>query len=94
MTGHSAHDGAEYIPKDMLEKWKKKDPITRFEKYVQEKSLLSRRDIKDLDEKVRTEVEAAVTRGEQSPFPSAGNLMDGVFATHEAESTGAGKERD
>ncbi len=81
MTGHSAHDGAEYVPKNLMEAWKKRDPIPRFEKYVLDKSLLSRRDIQDLDDKVRKLVEEAVVRGEQSPFPNPDELLDGVFSS-------------
>jgi pyruvate dehydrogenase E1 component alpha subunit len=86
MTGHSAHDGAEYVPKELFEKWKKKDPILRFEKYLQENKLLSRRDIDDLYTKVQSEVEAAVTRAEQSPYPDPAGLLEGVFAATERNS--------
>src|SRR5215831_8515346 len=34
MTGHSAHDAAEYVPKELMEREAKKDPIPRFEKYM------------------------------------------------------------
>ena len=83
MTGHSAHDGAEYVPKELFEKWKKKDPILRFEKYLQEQKLLSRREIDDVYAKVQIEVEAAVARAEQSPYPDPSGLLEGVFAAAE-----------
>jgi TPP-dependent pyruvate/acetoin dehydrogenase alpha subunit len=31
MHGHSAHDGAEYVPKELIAEWKKKDPVMRIE---------------------------------------------------------------
>jgi TPP-dependent pyruvate/acetoin dehydrogenase alpha subunit len=80
MTGHSAHDGAEYIPRELLEDWKKKDPIVRFEKYLQEQKVMSQQDISALHERVMTEVEAAVSRAEQSPYPDASELLEGVYA--------------
>jgi len=80
MTGHSAHDGAEYVPKPLLEAWKKKDPIVRFEKYLREHKLLSQKDIAELHAKVMTEVEDAVDRAEQSPFPDPAELLEGVYA--------------
>jgi TPP-dependent pyruvate/acetoin dehydrogenase alpha subunit len=88
MTGHSAHDGAEYIPKDLMDKWKKRDPIPRFENYVLNKSILSRRDVKDLNERVWNVVEEAVVRGEQSPLPNPDELLDGVFAAQEQAAAG------
>jgi len=84
MTGHSAHDGAEYVPKSLLEEWKKKDPIVRFEKYLREQKLLSQKDIADLHAKVMKEVEEAVNRAEQSPFPDASELLEGVYAPSES----------
>jgi TPP-dependent pyruvate/acetoin dehydrogenase alpha subunit len=74
------------VPKELFEKWKKKDPILRFEKYLQENKLLSRRDIDDLYTKVQSEVEAAVTRAEQSPYPDPAGLLEGVFAATERNS--------
>ena len=32
MTGHSAHDAAEYVPEKLKQDWAKKDPIQRLEK--------------------------------------------------------------
>ena len=32
MHGHSAHDGAEYVPKELMNEWKEKDPVINFEK--------------------------------------------------------------
>jgi len=85
MTGHSAHDGAEYVPQELFEKWKKKDPILRFEKYLLDHKLLSRRGIDELYAKVQAEVEAAVTRAEQSPYPDPGELLEGVYASAEED---------
>jgi len=84
MTGHSAHDGAEYVPRELLEEWKKKDPIDRFEKYLREQKLLSQKDIAELHAKVMTEVEDAVDRAEQSPFPDPAELLEGVYAPTES----------
>ena len=39
MKGHAIHDAAAYVPKPMVDFWKKRDPIARFENYlVKEKS--------------------------------------------------------
>jgi len=80
MSGHSAHDGAEYVPKELFEKWAKKCPISRFEKYLVEESILPQAKIKQLYQKVDEEVEEAVRRAEQSPYPDPGKLLEGVFA--------------
>ena len=43
MLGHAQHDSAEYVPKAMLESWKKRDPLARFEKVLTEKKLGTRK---------------------------------------------------
>src|SRR5207237_350088 len=37
MKGHAIHDAAAYVPKEMFDYWRKRDPITRFEKYLLDK---------------------------------------------------------
>jgi TPP-dependent pyruvate/acetoin dehydrogenase alpha subunit len=80
MSGHSAHDGAEYVPKELFEKWAKKCPIIRFEKFLVDESILSRAEVKRLYQQVENEVEEAVSRAERSPYPDPGKLLEGVFA--------------
>jgi aspartyl-tRNA synthetase len=41
MTGHSAHDDARYVPKELFAEWKKRDPIVRLEALMKEKELIS-----------------------------------------------------
>ena len=89
MTGHSAHDGAEYVPKKLFEQWAKKCPIVRFEKFLLDKSILSRAQIKQLYERVDTEIEEAVRLAERSPYPDPGGLLDGVFSGSEALAAGS-----
>ena len=31
MMGHAIHDGAEYVPRELLAEWEKKDPISRYQ---------------------------------------------------------------
>jgi TPP-dependent pyruvate/acetoin dehydrogenase alpha subunit len=83
MTGHSAHDGAEYVPKELFEKWKKKDPIVRFEKHLLEHKVLNRHEVDAVYEKVQAEVEGAVARAEQSPYPDPAGILEGVYASAE-----------
>jgi pyruvate dehydrogenase E1 component alpha subunit len=80
MSGHSAHDGAEYVPKELFERWDRKCPIKRLEKALVQRQLLSRTEIKQLYKRIADEVEEAVRRAEESPYPDAGELLTGVFA--------------
>lgn len=79
MTGHSAHDAAEYVPGELFEQWKAKDPIARLETLLRGRKLLTPEDVAKLDEKVRKEVDDAVAFAEASPFPDASTAAEGVY---------------
>src|SRR5438105_15943583 len=34
MKGHAIHDAAAYVPKELFEYWRRRDPIARLEKYL------------------------------------------------------------
>jgi TPP-dependent pyruvate/acetoin dehydrogenase alpha subunit len=80
MKGHAIHDAADYVPKPMLEYWRKRDPITRFENYlVNVKKWLSPREhqklIADIEAYLEKEREVAVN----SPMPAPETAEGGVY---------------
>jgi TPP-dependent pyruvate/acetoin dehydrogenase alpha subunit len=79
MTGHAAHDGAEYVPKDLWEQWGKLDPITRLETHMREKAWVSEPELETLHAGVRQEVDEAVEWAEKSPYPDPATLQDNVY---------------
>ncbi|TAM84810.1 MAG: thiamine pyrophosphate-dependent dehydrogenase E1 component subunit alpha [Acidobacteria bacterium] len=79
MTGHSAHDGAEYVPERLFARWKKKDPISRLEKALLARKVLNRKQIDDLDEEVRRQVDDAIAQADASPFPEGADALKGVY---------------
>ena len=79
MTGHSAHDAAEYVPENLFAQWKKKDPIARLEKIVLAKKILDRKRIDHLDEEIRKQVDDAVAYAEACPFPEGADAREGVY---------------
>ena len=79
MTGHSAHDGAHYVPPALFEEWAKRDPIARLEQKMIAEGWDDRAAIDALHEQVRLEVDAAVAWAERSPYPDPATLLDGVY---------------
>jgi TPP-dependent pyruvate/acetoin dehydrogenase alpha subunit len=75
MRGHAPHDAAEYVPPELFEEWKKKDPIDRCEKALS----LSGEEKREVDEKVKAAVDDAVDFAERSPFPDGAEALQGVF---------------
>ena len=80
MQGHAAHDNAWYVPKKLLEEWKKKDPVDRFEKLLLSEGLLTDQKKRSVLKEIEDQVNDALAFAEASPFPQAEEAADGVYA--------------
>lgn len=69
MKGHAEHDDARYVPKDQIEKWRKKDPILRYEKYLCEKRLMTAEEKAAVEARIEREIHEDVAFAESSPLP-------------------------
>jgi len=79
MRGHAQHDAAEYVPKAMLEEWKKRDPLDRYEKFLNENKLWDAKTKKEIDARIAREIQADVEFAESSPFPPPELAGEGVY---------------
>lgn len=79
MTGHSAHDDASYVPKEMFAEWERKDPISRYERRLTEERILSVEEILEVQKAVVAEVDRAVEWAEKSPYPDPEDCLKGVY---------------
>lgn len=79
MTGHSAHDAAHYVPKELFEEWGKLDPIVRLEKRMVEEGWAKPDDLEAVRAAVRAEVDDAVEWADQSPWPDPATLTKNVY---------------
>ncbi len=80
MHGHSEHDPAKYVPRELLEEWKKKDPILKAERWLIELGYANESYFRDVEERAKKDVEAGVEFAEQSPLPDGPEVLEGVFA--------------
>jgi TPP-dependent pyruvate/acetoin dehydrogenase alpha subunit len=70
MKGHAIHDAAQYVPRDLFEYWKKRDPIARFQKYlVNVKGWLSNDETEKIQAAVEQQIEADRDFADASPMP-------------------------
>jgi pyruvate dehydrogenase E1 component alpha subunit len=79
MTGHSAHDGAVYVPSHLWEEWGKRDPIARLEQTMVDQGWSDATQLEDLRASLRREVDEAIVWAENSPYPDASELLDNVY---------------
>jgi TPP-dependent pyruvate/acetoin dehydrogenase alpha subunit len=80
MKGHAIHDAAAYVPKEMFDFWKKRDPIARFENYlVHEKKWLTGKENADLISEVERVIEQEREIAVNSPMPTPESAEGGVY---------------
>jgi TPP-dependent pyruvate/acetoin dehydrogenase alpha subunit len=80
MKGHAEHDDARYVPKAVFEKWRKRDPILLFEKYLAAKKLMTAAEKAAIEERIEREIREDVAFAESSPFPDGAKAIGGVYA--------------
>ena len=80
MKGHAEHDDARYVPKAVVEKWRKKDPILRFEKYLAQKKLMTASEKATIEGRIEKEIREDVAFAEASPFPPPEDAARSVWA--------------
>ncbi|MGE0488664.1 MAG: thiamine pyrophosphate-dependent dehydrogenase E1 component subunit alpha [Vulcanimicrobiota bacterium] len=73
MTGHAAHDDARYVPKELFEEWKKKDPLDRL------RARLKKKDLTAIEAEVEALIKEDAAFAEQSPSPDPAGAYGGVF---------------
>jgi len=81
MRGHSEHDDASYVPRQLLEEWRGKDPIQRFETRLRGQGILDDAGVARVTKRIADELEAAVAWAEASPFPEGKDVEQGVYST-------------
>lgn len=66
-------------PIEEIEKWKRKDPLKRFEKVLIKNNILIGKDIKAIKQEVEKEIEDAYVFAHNSPYPAASQLTEYVY---------------
>jgi TPP-dependent pyruvate/acetoin dehydrogenase alpha subunit len=61
----TADDPSKYRQEKEVKKWRKRDPISRFQRYLTDKGLLSEEDIEALEEDIKDDIDAAWREAEQ-----------------------------
>jgi TPP-dependent pyruvate/acetoin dehydrogenase alpha subunit len=81
--GHSEHDPALYRNKEELVEWESRDPIPRYEFYLEKKGHDVKRIREEIDERTHQIVQNAVDFAEQSPLPEPEEALDDLYAPDE-----------
>src|SRR3954451_8004283 len=80
MKGHAIHDAAQYVPRELLEYWTRRDPIARFENYmVNVKKWLTQKEKEHLIADVEAQLEHDREIAVNSPMPTPESAAGGVY---------------
>ncbi|MDQ3850325.1 MAG: thiamine pyrophosphate-dependent dehydrogenase E1 component subunit alpha [Actinomycetota bacterium] len=81
MHGHAAHDDMKYVPIELVEEWRKKDPIDRHAARLAGLGV----DVEAVREDVRAQIEAAVAEALADPMPDPATATDRIFHPRDDE---------
>ncbi len=80
MGSHSSSDDASrYRDEKEWEAWGRRDPILRFQKYLQKKKLWTEAWEKELQEEGKKQINAAIKLAEANPPPKPESMFEDVF---------------
>lgn len=79
ISGHSAHDNADYVPDKIKEEWSKRDPILGLQKQMVEKDWASETDFKKMRAGILAEIDEAVDWALEQPYPDPSTVEDNVY---------------
>lgn len=80
MLGHAIHDGAEYVPRELLAAWEKRDPLLLLETKLLDRGATDADELAEIKRRCEVEVTDAIEFAEQSPLPDPATVEHGVYA--------------
>ena len=82
MRGHEEASGVKYVPKELLEKWGKKDPVLNFEAFLIDSSILTLDDVTKIKKDIAKEIDSNLekTFNEKKIISSVQNELSDVYA--------------
>ena len=82
MRGHEEASGTKYVPKELFEKWEKKDPVVNFEKFLLNEKVIDAELIGSIRMEIKNEIEEGlkVAFADSSPAANAEFERDDMYA--------------
>jgi pyruvate dehydrogenase E1 component alpha subunit len=78
--GHSMSDPGNYRTRAEIEKHQERDPVKLFSDSLKHKGVMDDAALKELEDRVRAEVEHSVKFAEESPLPASEELFTHIYA--------------
>jgi len=78
MRGHAEHDDFEYVPKEMLAEWDKKDTVRKTAELLVKKGA-AKSEIEKIEKEAKAEIEEAVAYANELSSPDAEEAFKNVY---------------
>jgi pyruvate dehydrogenase E1 component alpha subunit/2-oxoisovalerate dehydrogenase E1 component alpha subunit len=78
MTGHAEHDDMRYVPPVLLEAWRDRDPLDRFEAFLIAGGHATRADLEAVAAALQPGLDEAAGRALEAPWPTPEEALGGV----------------
>jgi len=94
MRGHEEASGTKYVPKDLMDMWGKKDPLTNFEKHLIKNDVITKADVERWTKEIKEEINAGLEESYQEPQVSstAAEELGDVYAPHQSDQAAPSEE--
>lgn len=81
MRGHEEASGTKYVPKELFEIWKEKDPIQNFESYLLAQKIIGPNDIEETAAQIHKEIDDGLVIGFNTPaiVPNTDEELQDVY---------------
>jgi pyruvate dehydrogenase E1 component alpha subunit len=78
--GHSKSDRNLYRTQEEIDEWKRRDPIVRFKKVLEEAGAMTAEEMEAIDQEAKATIDRAAEEALDMPEPSPENMEDEVYA--------------
>ena len=95
MRGHEEASGTKYVPKELIEEWGKKDPLSNYETYLSKEGVLTDVVAKNIRGEIVAEIDAAlkVAFAEKPIHPDPKREYDDLFKAYEFKKQGPASDK-
>ncbi len=85
MKGHAMHDAAVYVPPEVKQYWKRRDPILRMEQYLLGRGWLTEEESQKMQAEAEAMIEEERDIAEASPLPDPFDVEAGMYFDNTVE---------
>lgn len=79
MRGHAEHDDMRYVPKEILEAWRRRDPLDRFEAFLVEEGHATGGGLREVAESLAPLLDRSASEAIDAPYPPPEETLKGVY---------------